>query len=477
MIILYFIDIKILFLDFRNARYQGFMIIVIMKILLFCIVHIFFDYADPNSCRTNLQQDDRKWMSTKTGYRQIVKDLEHEKKLELPSCSPAHLWTVVRHGTRYPSKKAIRLMLEDIPRLRDRILAQKSGSLCDEDRALLDDWSLEVDLDQSKNLHVKGDSEMILLGERWLFRLPELLSHYDEARYTLRSTDTERSQRSGNGFITGLWTRVMVPRVSWHVIRDEHDPLIRFYKLCDAWIADVKKNPAANIEREKFERSDVMMEVERSVSSYLGADLSLEDLDMMYLMCNFDTAWTPSKTSPWCRVFSDQELRVMEYREDLEYFWIDGPGHDINSDQACVLVKDMVDTFTSIAEGKGERHGSFYFTHSGTILKLLAFLEVFEDSEPLKSDNFHKMTNRKWRTSEIGPFGANIAFVLQHCRSDFKMALFVNEKLTKLPGCEEEWCTLNSFIRNNPQLKSCHFGNICRRDNLTVKDNVPDDKY
>ena len=349
--------------------------------------------------------------------------------------------------------------------------------MCDEDRQLLRDWDIDVNPDQSKHLHVEGDSEMVLLGERWLTRLPGLLDHYHEASFTLRSTDTERSLRSGKGFITGLWTRVTLPRATWHVIKDEHDPLIRFYKLCDAWIADVKKNPEANIEREKFEGSEVMREVELSVSSYLGVNVSLTELDMMYLMCNFDTAWTPVLTSPWCRVFSDQELRVMEYREDLEYFWLDGPGHAINSEQACVLVKDMVDTFTGITEGREDKRGSFYFTHSGTILKLLAFLKVFEDSEPLRSDNFHKMQNRNWRTSEIGPFGANIAFMLQRCESDFKMALFVNEKLTKLPGCEEEWCPFGVFVDNNPQLKSCNFSNICRKDDSTSEFSVPDDKY
>ena len=467
---------NLLLLDFRNAWHQAFLI-VNMKIFLLFLVHTLYDHANTKSCRTNSPQDGRRWMSTKTGYRQIVKDLERETKLEVPNCSPVHLWTVVRHGTRYPSKKAIRLMRGDIPRLRDAILAAESGDLCDEDRKLLGDWNIDVDPEQAKHLHVEGDSEMILLGERWLSRLPELLAHYHEAGFTLRSTHTERSLRSGRGFITGLWTRVTLPRATWHVIKDEHDPLIRFYKLCDAWIADVKKNSEANIEREKFEQSEVMRAVETSVSSYLGVNVSLTELDMMYLMCNFETAWRPAVTSPWCRMFSDQELRMMEYREDLEYFWLDGPGHRINSEQACVLVRDMVDTFTGIAEGREDKHGSFYFTHSGTILKLLAFLKVFNDPEPLRSDNFHKMENRKWKTSDIGPFGANIAFVLQRCESDYLMALFVNEKLSKLPGCEEEWCPLSTFIQNNPQLKSCNFSNICRKNDSTVEYSVPDDKY
>jgi len=54
-----------------------------------------------------------------------------------------------------------------------------------------------------------------------------------------------------------------------------------------------------------------------------------------------------------------------------------------------------------------------YFTHSGTLLKLISHLELFRDTEPLRGDNYalHKET-RKWRTSFIDKFATNIALVL-----------------------------------------------------------------
>ena len=442
--------------------------------------------SQPRRCQTELPQDDRRWMSTKTGYRQIVRNLRPDTlgaEAEAEGCAPLHLWTVVRHGTRYPSKAAIRLMTEDLPRLRDRILAAAEAApatrqLCDLDLELLRGWGTAVGPEQAKLLHAEGDSEMILLGERWLDRLPGLLGRYEPGLYRLRSTDTERSQRSGAGFVTGLWTRVMVPRVSWHVVKDGHDPLIRFYKLCDAWIREVKKNREANIEKFKFEQSETMLSVEQSVTAYLGVNVTLSELDAMYVMCNFDLAWSPAAPSPWCRVFSDRDLRVMEYREDLEYYWVDGPGHEVTGKQACVLAKDMVDTFHNISQGHLNLNGSFYFTHSGTILKLLAFLGVFEDPDNLKSDNFDQMSDRKWKTSEIGPFGGNIAFVLQNCGdSGHKLGLFVNEQLTLIPGCDDVWCPLRTFVQNYPQVTSCDFDKICFRDDSDDESDVPDDKY
>lgn len=57
-------------------------------------------------------------------------------------------------------------------------------------------------------------------------------------------------------------------------------------------------------------------------------------------------------------------------------------------------------------------NGIFYFTHSGTILKMLGLLGLFKDVENLRHDNYLEMENRQWRTSKIDAFGSNIAFVL-----------------------------------------------------------------
>lgn len=57
-----------------------------------------------------------------------------------------------------------------------------------------------------------------------------------------------------------------------------------------------------------------------------------------------------------------------------------------------------------------------YFTHSGTILKLLAHLGLYKDENVLLHTNFNTMGSyRKWRVSQIDSFGSNLAFVLFRC--------------------------------------------------------------
>jgi len=430
----------------------------------------------PGQCQSSRSQGSRQWMSTKTGYTQIVKRLPPAEEISVPGCTAEHLWTVVRHGTRYPSVKAIKLMTQTLPELRDRIV--KSGQVCPEDLRLLQDWRVDLDVSQEKQLHSEGEREMVLLGHRWRLRLPALLSAYSESLFRLRSTLTQRAQASGHSFVTGVWPAVPRGDIVWQEPAIGHDPLIRFYKLCQAWIKDVKKNKEANIEKLNLEQSQRMAEMLSSLEAVLGVEVSLEEADIMYLMCNFDLAWDPASPSPWCRVFTDQQLQLMEYREDLEYFWIDGPGFDITGDQACVLFSDVLTTFQNIAAGHQKPSGSFYFTHSGTLLKLLAFLNVFTDEDKMKSDNFEQMEGRKWKTSQIGPFGGNIAFVLQKCQgSEYKIGLFVNEVLTSVPGCDGDWCSLDIFISLYPQSEQCNFVEMCAKPDTDEIINVPDDKY
>lgn len=55
-------------------------------------------------------------------------------------------------------------------------------------------------------------------------------------------------------------------------------------------------------------------------------------------------------------------------------------------------------------------NSTFYFTHSGTLLKVLAHLGLYKDEAPLTYQDYGKQ--RKWRTSAIDAFATNVAFVL-----------------------------------------------------------------
>lgn len=71
-------------------------------------------------------------------------------------------------------------------------------------------------------------------------------------------------------------------------------------------------------------------------------DLQPEDVQLMYTVCAFETAWQRHKSpSVWCRFFDVNALRAMEFAEDLEYYWNDGYGYELTHRIACPAIADM----------------------------------------------------------------------------------------------------------------------------------------
>ena len=53
---------------------------------------------------------------------------------------------------------------------------------------------------------------------------------------------------------------------------------------------------------------------------------------------------------PVCQIFNDEEFQIFEFREDLEYFWQDGYGFEINFEPGCVLMKDILASFDQVVQ-------------------------------------------------------------------------------------------------------------------------------
>lgn len=107
----------------------------------------------------------------------------------------------------------------------------------------------------------------------------------------------------------------------------------------------MNNNPAGSKEHDEFAVSNVMNSTIARISSRLGLrrNITLEEITIMYTTCAFESAWNNGSLSQWCALFDLEDLRVMEYLEDLDYYWKDGPGFKINYEQACPPFKDAVE--------------------------------------------------------------------------------------------------------------------------------------
>lgn len=450
-------------------------------ILVFC-TFLFFSLAagyDQDYC---FAYEDNPYLmyGTKTAYEFV-----HEKTRnpeDVPNCRPIQFWMLSRHGTRFPETKTIHTM-QRMSDLRDQIInnheIRRKGRLCTEDLDHLKKWTLSVFPNQAKTLTNQGYDDLKFMARRFKSQFPNLLNQtYRKDLYEFRFTDSQRTKASAIAFAEGLFGSsggVYLPPAL------KNDTLIQAYKNCPKWKAEVDNNSRTLEEKHMFELGPQMQALLQNVSDRLGFSyrLTFVQLDEMYAMCRYDKAWDIRRISPWCAVFSKEELQLMEYREDLEYFYRSGYGNEINVKLGCPTVKDLISRFSQMENqnlhDRTQPAGIFYFSHSAALQMTLAQLGIAKDHDYLTHTNYNSMKNRKWRTSKISPFASNLAAVLFRCNDGERRVIFyLGEKLVPYDGCNVGLCSWSyikdkfSNIARECNLDFCYYGHSGSQKNLLI---------
>ncbi|XP_069691317.1 multiple inositol polyphosphate phosphatase 1-like [Periplaneta americana] len=433
-----------------------------MVVFLFWIIQLAALVAGQglDQCYANVS-DPYLMFATGTAY-ELIYD-KRTSPVSIEQCEPQQFWLISRHGTRYPPSDGI-ASLQTLSNLRDNIIQNheiaKRGRLCEEDLENLKEWTLQVLTTLTSDLTVQGYNDLHKMAQRYKERFPTLLNHsYSKDLFEFRFANSQRTTASGFAFVDGLFgtsTRVNLPEPL------DDDQLIKPYDTCQKWKREVDENPDTVKEMYDFQDGDIMASLLQNVSLRLGFNttITIDNVNAMYDGCRFDKAWHVQEISPWCAMFSEEELKVMEYREDLLYYYYAGYGMDLNKQVGCPPVKDFLDRFSQIENGSPQPAGVFYFTHSEMLQMILLPLGIAQDEEPLTHSNYEQMRNRLWKTSYITPFAINLAVVLFRCdaQEQYKVQFYLGENLLYFEGCDQGLCDW-SYIKKE-------FGSISTTCNL-----------
>ncbi|KAK7051127.1 PHOsphatase [Halocaridina rubra] len=400
--------------------------------------------------------------ATKTGYNLQRGTLDPES-LAPEGCEPIQFWHLLRHGTRYPSRKDI-AAFGKLPDLQRRIL-EADSELCDGDLEALRRWSLGG-LNETWNYiqTPEGDLELLELAGRFKNAIPTLLGKpFSNDSFKFRHTKTQRTEASARAYAKGLFGEesdmVYMPRPL------DPDPLIKFYDVCSKYQREVKDKPEALEEAKLFAEGPEVAAMVARMSKRLGISLTLDYVETLYDACRFYKAWMPSEMSVWCAAFTPDDLKIMEYCEDLEYYYESGYGHVINYESACPMMKDLLLHLSNAVDGRSVPSSTFYFGHSGALQKMMARLGLYKDAIPLTHEGFEQ--DRLWRTSRHGIFTTNLAFTLSKCTGEreFWVTLMVNEMPVQIPGCPDTaGCSWQDFMKIYGQYENCDFDVICENE-------------
>ncbi|XP_014363394.2 multiple inositol polyphosphate phosphatase 1-like isoform X3 [Papilio machaon] len=398
-----------------------------MKSLLILVTILYTTKTSYSSCYWN-ENCHYKYFSSKTPYEFVRGDIRDSVVIK-PGCKTISLWGLVRHGKRNPGENFVYKML-DATILKDYIKTSHdkgNGSMCAQDVENLYNWI--IDEDTFRNVHQiakEGYEEMAGLGHRFSAVFKDLLINADENNYTLRSAYGHWLENSVKGFIKGIGNESLIVDKS-----NKSFDIMAPYESCNYYMKDVKQNPDIYREPTKYQDMNEFLAVKDRIQQRTGINYTLtnENITSLYDLCRYTSSGTHKKFSPWCALFSTEDIKVMEYIGDLRHYYRNSYGTPVNKIFGRIPLSDLLETFINTKNGKGKQF-TIYFTHATMMDMVYTALGLFRDEVPLTAE--FRNDARKWRSSKSTAFASNLMVTLNRCtdgeETDYNVVFYLNER-------------------------------------------------
>lgn len=163
------------------------------------------------------------------------------------------------------------------------------------------------------------------------------------------------------------------------------------------------------------------------INSEIKGNLTFDETEVLFFpyMCAYESQ-IEGRLSPWCDVFTEQELRNYAYSQDLSYFYGVGPG---SIGPAKVLFLPFLKSLLSLLEtgpaqvGVGPNGTSFEiprlimaFMNDNQIAEMTAAMGIF-DSEGLLPDD-HIPAEHLYNVAHFITMRGTVAFEVMDCNVD-----------------------------------------------------------
>jgi acid phosphatase len=220
--------------------------------------------------------------------------------------------------------------------------------------------------------------------------------------------------------------------------------------------------------------------VERINKRLSGLTFNTSDINIFPYLCGFETQIT-GKRSPWCDVFTEDEILQYEYAQDIRYYYGTGPGTELESNLMLPFITAIIErftdgpnaTYTTTNQTTPFRPNRLIatFANDGQISQIAAGTGVFDSQEPLPIDRI--LTDRIYKATNVNPMKGTVGFERLNCgsaghfmRIKFNDAVYPVAKCQSGPG---KSCPLSEYSELIAG-KSAAFGDWqqqCGNDNST----------
>ena len=309
---------------------------------------------------------------------------------------------------------------------------------------------------------------------------PDLLTPGSNVKLDIAISNRTRTNQTAEAFVASLFNK---PR--HELTKKEFNPemklgLTDFHTICRDHLKKqgvLLKNPPAYTD---FLQSSTMESIRQSVSARLGLDTPVDPslFKIIFRGCAFGHVIFNSDA--WCSAFSNEELRLIEMLEDVDDYFGDAYGRNINSKAPCSLTHDILGQFRDIMGKTDEstRKSFLRFSHAGGMKQVISYLGLYdvlnmnlEPTSTTKCRSKPDFYSRDWRSSLLSPFSANFVFTLYKCQSntntdpEFKVLTKLQGYPVAIKGCPSSaLCPFNKFEQTLSRISKddCKHDKLCR---------------
>ncbi|KIW56530.1 hypothetical protein PV05_05187 [Exophiala xenobiotica] len=203
-----------------------------------------------------------------------------------------------------------------------------------------------------------------------------------------------------------------------------------------------------------------------------AVNFTASDVALFGYLCGFETQIT-GKTSPWCSVLTESELKQYEYAQDIRYYYGAGPGAAKNGTFMLPFLQAIIERFQ---DGPNETYvssdGSSFtpppliaaFTNDGQVNQLAGVIGVFDDQAPLPAT--YIPAEQKFIASHYVTMRGTVSFERLTCSGEQYVRVLLNDAVYPVVGCESgpgRSCPLAQYaqIVAQKQQAAGNFGTTC----------------
>ena len=159
------------------------------------------------------------------------------------------------------------------------------------------------------------------------------------------------------------------------------------------------------------EYSEMLDQVNRKLGFFGANQLTSLEVKTVWDFCKFELGWEPTTPSPWCAAFSIANNAVLDYLEDLDYYWNMGYGEEVelHANMNCHIMQELLTYLES--NNATDQVARLYSTHSRALQLFLVTLGVFNTDETLTRHNFAQQSTRQWKSGLIAPMASNFIVI------------------------------------------------------------------